>query len=389
MKKRIFILGILCCFLLSFCAEAQKKTIKNDVIDVLKQQILKEANQDLKEKPITITAYVSSRSAGGKHDFYSEGDYWWPDPNNPNGPYIRKDGLTNPDNFVSHRLAMIRFSRIIGALASAYQITGDQKYVKQAILHLRAWFINPETKMNPNLEYAQAIKGLYTGRGIGIIDTIHLLDVVQGILVMEDHLNPDDLKAVKDWFSSYLNWLMTSKNGQDEMNAKNNHGTCFTLQVAEFARLTGDKKLLNFCANRYETILLPNQMAENGSFPLEMKRTKPFGYSIFNLEAMTTLCQVLSAANYPEFDFQTKDNRSIKNGISFLFPYLKDKSKWPLKPDVMYWNDWPIASCFLLFGAKHYDEGEWLQTWKDLDHDPKEEEIIRNMPIKYPVIWLN
>lgn len=158
------------------CSPKTPKTSKNldkQVEKVLKQQILEAAAWVLLQEPVTVTSSFSSRSAGGKNDFYSEGDYWWPDPENPEGPYIQRDGMTNPHNFVAHRLAMIRFGEIIGSLASAYKITKDKKYVEHAIKHLNAWFVDQDTKMNPHLEFAQAIKGRFTGRGIGIIDTIH------------------------------------------------------------------------------------------------------------------------------------------------------------------------------------------------------------------------
>ena len=388
--KRIFSLGALLLILISCSPKinSDKNSIAQNAKDVLRKQVLAEAELAMKEKPVTVTAETSSRSAGGKHDFYSEGDYWWPNPENPDGPYIQKDGLTNPENFVAHRFAMIRFSKIIGALASAYKITGDEKYVKQAVIHLKAWFVDSETLMNPNLNYAQAINGLFTGRGIGIIDTIHLLDVAQGTLVMESKINPTDLKVIKNWFADYLKWLMTSKNGNDEMNAKNNHGTCFTLQIAGFAKLTGNQDLLNFCDNRYKTVLLPNQMALDGSFPLEMARTKPYGYSIFNLDAMTILCQVLSTPTNDLFAYETTDGKSIKKGIEFMYPFIADKSKWTLKPDVMYWNQWPVAQPSLIYGANAYQNEKWFNTWKSLEHNPQVGEVIRNLPIKYPFLYL-
>ncbi|QEK50406.1 alginate lyase family protein [Pedobacter aquae] len=362
--------------------------LEKKITKVLKKQILDEAAWALKEQPVTITASTSPRSAGGKNDFYSEGDYWWPDPQNPNGPYIQKDGLTNPDNFVAHRFAVIRLGKIIGSLASAYKLTGDKKYINHAVKHLKAWFINADTKMNPHLLYAQAIKGRFTGRGIGIIDTIHLMDVAQGVIVMEKGILQEDLKAIKNWFTQYLNWLMTHPYGNAEMEAKNNHGTCFTMQVASFAKLTGDEKLLEFCRNRYKTVLLPNQMALDGSFPLEMARTKPYGYSLFNLDAMATLCQILSTPQDNLWAYKTEDGKSIQKGITFLYPYLTDKSKWPLKPDVMYWNEWPVAQPALVFGANAFKQNQWFKTWATLNHQPQVEEVIRNLVIKYPVIWL-
>lgn len=364
-------------------------SVKQQVAATLRSHILKEAAWALTQQPVTVTAQTSTRSAGGKHDFYSEGDYWWPNPADPDGAYIQKDGMTNPDNFIAHRQAMIRFSRIIGALASAYKLTHDVKYAQQAALHLRAWFVNAETLMNPNLQYAQAIKGIATGRGIGIIDTIQLMEVVQGTTVLQNALPaglPDQIKA---WFAAYLTWLTTHKYGQDEMNAKNNHGTCWVMQVACFAKFTGNQQLLKFCSDRYKQILLPTQMATDGSFPLELKRTKPYGYSVFNLDAMSTICQLLSTKQDNLWSYETTDGKSIKKGIEFLYPFLKDKSQWPYPHDVMHWESWPVAQPSLVFGASAYQQQQWLDTWKVLEHNPQDEEIIRNLPVRNPLIWLN
>lgn len=390
--KRVQILGLMiaACFALSW-RPVGDGNIKQQVAATLRQSILKEAAWALKQQPVTITAESCARSAGGKHDFYSEGDYWWPDEQNPNGPYIQKDGLTNPQNFTAHRLVMIRLSRIVGALASAYQLTHDKKYVKQALKHLKAWFINPETIMSPNLQYAQAIKGVATGRGIGIIDTIQLMEVVQGVEAMQGSgvIADKDLKSIKNWFSQYLTWLTTHQYGKDEMNAKNNHGTCWVMQAACFALFTSNEEVIAFCSNRYKEVLLPGQMAADGSFPLELKRTKPYGYSIFNLDAMTTICQLLSTKKDNLWIYETPDGRSIKKGIAYLYPYLKDKSQWPFQHDVMHWDSWPVAQPSLVFGAAAYQNNQWLNTWKTLEHEPTNEEIIRNLPVRHPLIWLN
>jgi hypothetical protein len=372
-------------------SEVNSKNIEHQAVKFLRSEIIARADKVLFEKPVTITSYICKRSAGGIHDFYSEGDYWWPDPNNPDGPYIQHDGMTNPDNFVDHRLAMIRLSRIAGTLASAYKVTGYEKYVTAAFSHFKAWFADTATMMNPSLLYSQAIKGRYTGRGIGIIDTIQLMEVAQAILVMEKAkcVDKELLAAVKSWFSEYLDWLMTHPYSKDEMNAKNNHATCWVMQVAAFARLTGDDKIMDFCRNRYKEILLPDQMAPDGSFPQELRRTKPYGYSLFNLDAMTMVCLILSDKNNDLWNYQTADGKSIRKGIEFLYPYVADKSKWTYSHDVMYWDEWPVAQPFLIFGADKFGKKEWFDTWKSLDHFPKVEEVIRNLPVRNPLIWMN
>ncbi len=378
-------------FLLMITGAGYAQSLKKEATETLRPYVLKEAAWALTQQPVTVTAETCPRSAGGKHDFYSEGDYWWPNPKSADSPYVQRDGLTNPQNFVAHRLAMIRFSRIVGALASAYKLTGDNKYVVQAAKHLDAWFIDPETMMNPNLLYSQAIKGVATGRGIGIIDAIQLMEVVQGTEAMQSSsaLSKQTLEGTKAWFSKYLSWVTTHKYGLDEMNAKNNHGTCWVMQVACFAKFTNNNALLNMCSDRYKTVLLPGQMAADGSFPLELKRTKPYGYSIFDLDAMSTICQLLSTPADNLWAFKTPEGRNINEGIAFLYPYLKDKNAWPYPQDVMYWEYWPVAQPSLLFAALNANNTDWLNAWKNLNHAPDNPEVIRNLPVRHPIIWIN
>src|SRR5499427_3443247 len=274
-----------------------------------RKRVLAAAGKYLREQPMTVTASSSDRSAGGKHDFFSEGDYWWPDPNNPGGPYIQRDGMSNPDNFVAHRRALMRLSVQVPALVAAWKLTGDRRYANAAAAHLRAWFVTERTRMNPNLQFAQAIHGRTTGRGIGIIDTLHLVEVARAAAVLERSrsFKSADRDAVRAWFTDYLAWMTTSKNGMDERDAKNNHGTCWVLQAAEFARFTANDVVTRFCRDRFKTVLVPNQIAADGSFPEELRRTKPYGYCLFNLDAMAGVCQALSTPEDNLWRFQLAD----------------------------------------------------------------------------------
>jgi hypothetical protein len=275
-------------------------------------------------------------------------------------------------------------------LASAYLITRDEKYVEHAFKHIRAWFVDAATRMNPNLLYAQAIKGISTGRGVGIIDTVQLMEVAQGIIRMQDAgcVDKKELQAVTDWFAAYLLWLTTHPYGIDEMKAENNHGVCWAMQAASFAKLTGNMEVLQLCSDRYKKVLLPNQMAKDGSFPREIERTKPYGYSLFNLDVMVTLCQILSSPENDLYDFTTETGLNIKKGVDFMAPYIRDKSIWPFKQDVMYWDDWPVAHPALLFAAIRYNEPAYFDIWKSLDHNPTVPEVVRNLPVRNPLIWI-
>jgi hypothetical protein len=355
-----------------------------------RNRVLRQANAFMKEQPLTITAAHSPRSAGGVHDFFSEGDYWWPDPNHPGGPYIRQDGFTNPDNFTAHRDAMVRMSLIVPALTAAYKLTGQRRYAEQAAAHLRAWFLDPATRMNPTLEYAQAIFGVNKGRGIGIIDTVHLVEPARAasLLLQTDVFTLQEHLDLIGWFSEYLKWLTTSKNGTDEREEKNNHGSCWVLQVAEFASLTANAPMQQYCRDRFRQVLVPTQIAPDGRLPLEIARTKPYSYSLFDLDILATIAQVLSTPADNLFTFEAPGGRGLRKAVACMEPYIADKKLWPYTYDVQHFDALPVRQPSLLFAGLAYNEPKYLEVWRTLEADPKVPEIIRNYPIRQPLLWV-
>jgi hypothetical protein len=348
------------------------------------------ANRFLKDAPATVTASTSSRSAGGLHDYFSEGDYWWPDPANPDGPYVQKDGMSNPDNFNDHRRALMRLSVEMPALVAAYGFTKDRRYAVAAERHARAWFLSPATRMNPSLRFAQAIHGRVTGRGTGIIDTIHLVEVTRALARLDGApgWTKDDATVTRRWFADYLDWLTTDQYGKDERDATNNHATCWVMQVAAFAEYTGSAALMQDCRTRYKAVLL-QQMAPDGSFPRELGRTKPYGYSLFNLEAMATICQILSTPEDDLWTFELPDGRGMRKAMAYMAPYIRDKKSWPKPPDVMYDQYWPMRQASLLFAGVALQEPSYLQLWSSLPPDSDVEEVVRNFFVRQPSLWFD
>ncbi len=361
-----------------------------DVAAIERDRILAVAAQLMKEEPVTITAYLSPRSAGGIHDYFSEGDYWWPNPKSADSAYIQRDGMTNPDNFVKHREVMFHFVKAVSSLTAAYTLTGDERYAAQAIKHLKAWYIDAATKMNPHLLYAQAIKGRFTGRGTGIIDTIHLIDVARALEILRDSKSMDEATraAIMKWFKEYIAWLTTHQYGMDERNAKNNHGTWWVTQVAAFAHCVGDTLLQTSCRERFKTVLMPDQMAADGSFPLELKRTKPYNYSLFDLEGFAIICQTLSTPGDDLWNFTLPDGRNMRKGMAFMYPYIADKTTWPFAKDVMHFDGFPSRRPMLLFAGIAFNEQKYIGLWKQLDPDPADAEVQRNIPLKQPLLWV-
>ena len=353
-----------------------------------RRRILDAATRYLELAPHTITSYPSPKSPGGLHDFFSQADYFWPNPNNPDGPYVNRDGQSNPDNFNEHRKAMIALSIQMPALTAAWMLTGNQRFGQRAVDHLRAWFIAPETRMMPNLEFSQGVHGLSTGRSYGIIDTLHLVEVARAASIVGPKLlSAAEYAALIDWFKSYLQWMKTSEKGIAEKKALNNHAVCWALQASEFAQLVGDNETRTEIAEQYKGTFLKDQMGVDGSFPKELARTKPYSYSIFNFDVMAMLCQSLRDAQRDLFKFALPDGRGICKGAAFLYPFLKDKGAWPYKKDVEHFESLPVRSPGLLFAGLACDRDEYLKLWARLNPDPIDPEVIRNYPVRQPILW--
>jgi hypothetical protein len=364
------------------------------VTKIDRARILKLANRALSLKPPAITDHIATNSAGGPHDFFSQADYAWPNPNNASGrPYVTRDGESNPDVFSHHRMAMRNMKDAVAALAAAYKLTGDDKYARKANNFIKVFFLDEKTRMNPNLQYAQAVLGAQTGNAYGVIDTLHLAELAVAVPFLEKSpaFDPAVDAGLKKWFADYTHWIMTATNGVKEMNNRNNHSIACFVQLASFAKFTGDEPVLEMSRQRFKEVLFPGQMTNDGSFPLELKRTKPYGYSIFQADNLATLCVLLSTTNDDLWKFKLPDGRTPKNAMEFIYPYLADKNKWLADgrgKDVMHWDDWPARQPCLLFARAEFGDKKYFDLWKILNADPTDLEVRRNMAITQPLLWI-
>jgi hypothetical protein len=363
-----------------------------DLRAIERRRVIPQAQAMLAEPTRTIAAVPAPRSPAGPHDYYSEGDYWWPDPASAGGPYIRRDGRSNPDKFDGHRDALIRFGRVVPMLAAAWDLTGEARYAAAAIRHLRAWFVEPATAMNPNLQHAQAIIGVNTGRAIGVIDTLQIVEVARAANLFARRDAPGYAavrKGVEAWFARYLDWIVTSPFGIEERDQANNHGTCWLLQATAFAALVGRADVLAAARERMMTVIIPAQIAPDGRQPLELARTKPYAYCLFNLDVLAASAWLLSDGKGDLIGWRTPDGRSIGQAIAFMAPYIADKSKWPFAKDIEYFDGFPVRHPALLFGARALDRPDWLRVWSALNPDPAIGEVIRNFPVRQPLLWVD
>ncbi len=345
MKKNALLTFIACLFLQATFAQlptvfllspehmaAQKAKYKQGDPTVVKEVgiVIDKATQ-IGDRPHSVMEKELTPPSGSKHDYMSMAPYFWPDPSKPNGlPYMRKDGQRNPEiNKISDHNYLSDLDTKCKFLSLAYYFTGEEKYAIEATHLLSVWFLDPETKMNPSLTYAQAVLGVNDGRGIGIIETRALANIADwiGLLAGSKSFTPADLSSIKDWYKQYLVWLRTSKNGIDEHNAKNNHGIHYDTQTIDYALFTGDlplaKALLTASLKR-----VPVQIETDGQEPLELERTNAYGYSTFNITAWFNVALLGDRAGVDVWNYVTPDGRSIHKALDYLIPYtLDDKPK--------------------------------------------------------------
>ena len=266
------------------------------------------------------------------HDYYSLSPYWWPDSSKTDGlPYIRRDGLTNPESKRDLDAPRITaMSDRVMTMTLAWWYTGEAKYAERAATQLRAWFVDSVTRMTPHLRYAQLVRGNDKERGSGIIDSRGLLDVVDAIVLLEQStmLSDGDRRALRGWFSSYLAWLQTSPNGQTERAAKNNHGSWFAAQTAAFALFAGDTALARTVVSDVRA-RIGWQVQADGRQPLELERTKSLHYSAFNVLALSRLAEMGRPLGIDLWTYHAPTGGSVAAAIDRMAPYVDRQHEWP------------------------------------------------------------
>lgn len=321
----------------------------------------REAQQALTAGPFSVTSKAVTPPSGDKHDYMSQAPYFWADPAKPDGlPYIRRDGERNPEiNKISDHQVMDQMVAAVETLALAYYLKGDAAHAEKAARLLRAWFLDPATRMNPNLEYAQGIPGINTGRGIGLIETRGLTRVVDaiGLLASAKAWTEADQRGLQDWYGKFLQWMLESKNGRDEAAAKNNHGTYYDLQVVSFALLLDKQDLATNVLETAKQKRIAAQIEPDGRQPLELARTKAWIYSVGNLDGLMLLATLGERVGVDLWNYQTVDGRGIRKALDFLLPVALGEQKWTYQQ----LGEWPPQMLFPLLrrAALHYPEQKY------------------------------
>jgi hypothetical protein len=325
-----------------------------------------EADKRIKEGPWTVT---SERPGGVNidvHDYYSEAPYWWPNLEDPTGPYIRHDGKVNPDRFTANRTALNNMCDAVFTLGAAAFFLDDAHYGQRAAHIVNTWFVNPKTRMNSNLEYAQAVRGVAGGRGEGVLDGRGFIRAIQGMefLAQAGAWDPKEQAVVRRWFEEYLRWLTQSKNAIDEKNSGNNHATWWTAQTAAVASFVEDKREENMAFEYYSDHIFPHQIRADGGAPREEARTRSLSYSAFNAEAMTMTCRIAQVAGVNLWSVRASNGATLPTVIDYLSPYLSDPRKWTKQQISEFRNE---GIYFLAFAGMGMKKPEYLAMYHKLE----------------------
>jgi hypothetical protein len=333
----------------------------------LTDSLRKAADFYLHMKPVSVMDKSRTPVSGNKHDYMSQAPYFWYDSSKPNGlPYMRKDGQHNPEiKKITDRTYIGDLEQATKTLALAWYLTNNEAYADKASNLIRYWFLDEATKMNPNLNYAQAIPGINNGRGIGIIETRTLTGIADAAILLKNSKTwtQEDQSKLEQWYQQYLNWMLTSKNGKDEHAAKNNHGTWYHVQVIDFSLFTGNKEKARALAEESKK-LLDNQLTADGRWPLELERTNALGYSTFNTTAWFQVATLAEQAGIDLWHYKTPKGASLQTALDWLIPYASGQKKWTYQQIGGYsTNDlYPL----LLIASRKYPNSDYLKKANEL-----------------------
>ncbi len=295
--------------------------------------LMDQAEEAMQQGPFSVVHKTGTPPSGDKHDYMSMGPYWWPNPDTPDQlPYIRKDGEVNPEARNRHTDYTRKNAcyNAIGTLGLAFYYSEDPKYAQKSIALIDAWFIDPETKMNPNLNFGQGVPGRSEGRPYGIIEFRSLEQVIKTLEMLQrmEALPADTEEEMQDWLYQFVNWLQTSELGTMEGTRKNNHATWYDVQVCNILIYLGEVGQVKKILEAVKEKRIATQIEPDGSQPLELARTKSFSYSTMNLAGFTELARLGKMVGVDLWNYQTQDGRSIRKAYEFLIPFITTDKPW-------------------------------------------------------------
>lgn len=376
-----------------------------DVAAIDHDRILRAADAYLVQMPVPLTTLLSPRSPGNINDYFSEADDYFPNPEanpaNPTAPFLPKPGPPNPEAFTAHRDALLNLCLYVPALTAASLLTRESapaqsaRYAAQAAAHLRAWFITPATAMTPAIQFAQIIRPAKTGRPEGLVEAVHLAEVAMCLPFLantEAFTEPEHI-ILRQWFTTYAEWLNASRLAGLARDTRSHHGSSWLLQVTAIAHLQlwlpkPDDRALAALRHQFKTVTLRAQVIADGSFPREVSTSNPYRNSLFNLDMLAAVSDLLTTRFETLWDYELQDGPGMRVVLAHHFPYLLNRGAWPYRADYSHFVDLPLRRPALLFAARAYTRPEYAALWQTLPPDTTIPELQRTFPIRQPLLWI-
>jgi len=340
------IISVLSLLLSIIAAEAQSIWNRNH-LDYVKTQLerpmyaqaykalIDDADKILNAEPLTVMMKEKPSPSGDNHDYTSLARYFHPDPSKPDGlPYVNHDGITNPEINLYDRNRLGTTANRVATLSLDYYMSGDERYAAKASQLLKAWFINPATRMNPHFEYAQMVPGVNgnKGRSYGVLDGYSFIEMLDGVALLKGSKSwskKDDSK-LKHWMNRLLEWLLSSPQGVEESMQANNHSTAYDAQIIAIAMYTGRDELARKIIGEVPSRRIFTQINPDGQQPHEMWRTLSFGYSQYNLTHLIDIFLMAQKLGVKIDSATDSDGRSFYKALDYLASFLgKPATEWP------------------------------------------------------------
>lgn len=363
------------------------ESIHFNVAEFDRARILSTAADAMKKQPLTIPSLEPPVKLPNPNTYFSH-DVEWLATDDGKG-YERRPGRMNPAAYSQHRDALIGMNGVVGACVAAWRLTGEKQYATHAMQHLRAWFVDAATRMEPNLDHACCVPGSATGTYRGVEDTITLAETIRAASFLCSYngvATDEEAAGLRTWCKQFCVWMNEGKAGFIARESKDRAAICWTLQVAEMARFTRDPQLLLECGHRFRDKLL-RQMNFDGQFPLDLRRPDAYAASIFTLECLSLACDVLSTPMDSLWSANLPDGRGMRSAIAFLFPALENRAAWRQPADPEHFTAWPVRQASLLLAGRAYSRPEYLALWKRLPAEPRTPELLRFLPMRQPALW--
>lgn len=336
------------------------------------EELIAEAGRSLEGRVYSVTLKPMVPPGGTKNDYMSMGPFWWPDPNKPDGlPYIRRDGEVNPERDQLDSPQLGGMTNGVRRLSLAWFFTGNTEYAEKAAELLRVWFLDPETLMNPHLQYGQAIPGITDGRFIGIIDAKQFHTLVDAIALLETSgvMSDSEIKGIRSWFEEYFIWLTESDFGKEEENYRNNHSVAYDVQACGIAYFLGKddyviKKVRELPQRRIDPMI-----KEDGRQPHELIRTRAFSYSAGNLGNFIETGEKGLNLGVDIFSYVNPEGGSLRKALDFLIQYIGREDDWPYL-QIHGWESTENSLGMLIRkAARIYNDEDYASLWKDKFYD--------------------